>query len=143
MNKTKSLYSSEKTFYLVEKIIINISFIMIGFLSSRTKIMENFPLGVSFVSAATGGLSLFSAVIGSSLGYFSAKSSAVGIRYISTLVAICAIRWSFGNIKKIKKYHLYNPLINIVTIVTHGIAFHLVYELTFNSIIECILETMI
>ena len=143
MNKTKSLYSSEKTFYLVEKIIINISFIMIGFLSSRTKIMENFPLGVSFVSAATGGLSLFSAVIGSSLGYFSAKSSAVGIRYISTLVAICAIRWSFGNIKKIKKYHLYTPLINFVSIFTTGIAFKLVYGLTFHSFTECILESLI
>ena len=40
MDRTKSLYKSEKNLYIVEKIIINISLIMVGFLSTKIKIID-------------------------------------------------------------------------------------------------------
>ena len=143
MIKSNVLKIYQKNSYVVEKILFNVSIIMVGFLSSRTSIMGNFPLGVSLVSAASGGLSLFSAVLGTSLGYFSAKNIAVSIRYISSLAAICFIRLVFRDSKKIHKSFDYLTFVTFLPIFVTGIAFKIVYGLKFYLFVECFLESLI
>ena len=143
MHKYNYLHLSNRNLYIIQKIILNIILITIGFLSARTAIMGNFPLGVSFVSAASGGLSLISAVIGTSIGYFSAANTSISIRYISTLVSVCAIKWTFNNFKNFNKYPKYLIFLTFVPIFATGIAFNLVYGLNFNSFTRCLLESIL
>lgn len=138
MDISKILKNSEKKSYLLEKIFFNISVIMIGFLSSRIMIMGNYPLGASLVSSSSG-LSLISAVIGSSLGYFSAPNIGISIRYISSLVSICAMKMILGNTRSPKK----SSFITFLPIFITGLSFKIAYGLSFRSFVECLLESFI
>ncbi|MBO6126424.1 MAG: SpoIIE family protein phosphatase [Clostridia bacterium] len=143
MDKYSILHISNRNLYIIQKFVLNLILIAIGFLSARTAIMGNFPLGVSFVSAASGGLILLSAVIGTSVGYFSLINTSISIRYISTLVSICAIRWTFSSFKKFNKQPKYIIFLTFVPVFITGIAFNSVYGLNFNSITKCLLESVI
>lgn len=143
MDKHNLAHFSNRDLYIVQKVVLNIILLVIGFLSARMAIMGNFPLGVSFVSAASGGFSLLSAVIGTSIGYFSSVNTAVSIRYISTLVSICAIRWTFHDLKKISNNPKYIIFLTFIPIFVTGIAFNFVYGLNFYSCARCFLESMV
>ncbi len=143
MDKHNSLHFGNRDLYIIQKVVLNIILLVIGFLSARMTIMGNFPLGVSFVSAASGGFSLIPAIIGTSVGYFSSVSTAVSIRYISTLVSICAIRWTFNNFKKINNSPKYVIFLTFIPIFVTGTAFYFVYGLNFYSFTRCFFESMV
>ena len=142
MYKSNSLNVCKKDSYIFEKILFNIAVIMVSFLASRTVLMGNFPLGVSLVSAASGGFSFFSAVLGASFGYFSAPNIAIGIRYISSIVAICSIRLVFKDSKKLYRSLDYIAFVTFLPIFVTGIAFKLAYGMNFYLFTECLLESL-
>lgn len=142
MKKSNILRFSNKNLFSIEKISFAISLAMVGFLSSKTVVLGSFPLGISLVAASSKSLNMILAICGSIFGYFGAKSTGISIRYISTLIAICAIKWSFNDFKKYNNA-LYVTLITFVPTFVTGIAFRLAYGLTLHSFVECVLESVI
>lgn len=137
MNKVKTL---NKSTYLVEKILFNISLILISFLSARIMVIGNFPFGISLVSSST---NLLTSMVGSLFGYFSLRNTATCVRYISTVIAVFFMRVLFSDLKKIDNYILYAVIVNFIPNFVTSIASKIAYGLTFISFTECVLESFI
>ena len=137
LNKIKAL---NKSTYLIDKVLFNISLILISFLSARIMVIGNFPFGISIVSSST---NLLTSMIGSLFGYFSLKSTSMCVRYISTIIAVFFMRTLFSDLKKIDNYILYAVIVNFIPNFITGIASKIAYGLTFISFTECVLESFI
>lgn len=114
-----------------------------GFLLSGGAVFGSYaPFGPSVVAAAPL-KNLLSALAGTIFGYIVLMTNG-GFRYIATVLAIAAIRWTLSDIKKINKSALYPPILAFVPTVATG--FVLVFvggieaQLIAMSIIEAILS---
>ncbi len=100
-----------KTMYFISSLLI-----------SRGCILGScYPFGLS-LSAAVSSKGLIPTMIGSVLGYFLPLKLYSGMRYISTLIAISAIKWTLSDFKKIINHSLYVPLVVFISSLVTGLA---------------------
>jgi len=127
----------------LEKIMLSITILMFSFLASKTVFMENFPIGISMVASIPSGTNLIYAFLGSFIGYLTAPKTSITIRYISTLITICLIRWTFYNFKKIKQHTIYIIFITFIPNFMTGLALKFAEGFNFRSFTECVLESVV
>ena len=111
----------------------------LGFLVSRGAVMGNLaPFGASFAAAVPKNR-LFSACVGTALGYVVLKPES-SFRYVSVVLAIGALRWLFSELDFIRKSRLFAPLIAFGTVFATGAALHFGSTGDLSSMADCVIE---
>ncbi len=117
----KSLIPAEQSRLITENIL---HFILGIFVSKGIAFGVYAPFGTAFLSAVPYKNMLFS-LIGTVIGYILPSEINIGIRYISTAIAVCAIRWTLNDLPKLKENKLYAPIISFSTIIATGLAINI------------------
>lgn len=108
--------------YSVRIIFAKAMYFISALLISRGCILGSYyPFGLS-LSAAVPTKGLIPTVVGSILGYFIPLKLYSGMRYLSTLVAIIAIKWTLNDFKKVISHSLYTPLVVFISSFVTGLA---------------------
>ncbi len=108
--------------YSFKLIFFKAMYFISGILVARGSIFGRYyPFGMSITGAAPG-KGMTAALIGAILGYLLSLRLGASIRYISTMVAISAIRWTLSDLTKIKKHALYSPVVVFISALITGFA---------------------
>lgn len=114
--KAEAVKIKEKFFYFAKNYPLRMVFIkfmcfVAGIIISKGNIFGVcYPFGISF-SASIPGKFVAPTVIGAAAGYLFPLNLSLGIRYISTLISITAVRWTLSDFTKIKNHFLYIPMV--------------------------------
>lgn len=123
IKKSDALNPAEKKGFLSSTqkkyIIINLLHFFFGILISHASIFENYsPFGLALIASVQYD-NICPTVFGCIIGYLLPNQVGFSIRYISAILAIHAIRWTFNDLKKIKNHPFFSPLLTFfVTLVT-------------------------
>ena len=117
----KNLVSAEQIKIIKENIFY---FAISIFISKGTLFGTYTPFGTAFLAAVPYKNILFS-LIGTILGYILPSEIDVGIRYVSTAIAVCSIRWTLNDLHKLKENKLYSPIIAFATTIATGLAINI------------------
>lgn len=111
----KGFLSSTQKKYITIKLL----HFFFGILISHASILENYsPFGLALIASVQYD-SIWPTVFGCIIGYLLPNQIGFSIRYISAILAIHAIRWTFNDLKKIKNHPFFSPLLAfLVTLVT-------------------------
>ena len=131
----KDITLSKKNFSLskikyndVNRIILKSVYIIFGLLASKGTILGRyFPFGLSLISASPESQTAYT-LIGAIVGYIFQVNTSSSVRYISTAIAIAAIKWTLSELKYIKKYNLYIPLLTFVPTFFTGVALNSIVD---------------
>lgn len=99
------------------------------------------PFGSAIV-AAVPFKNMLASVVGSIFGYIILTPSS-SFRYIATILAIAAIRWTLSDIKKINKSALYAPLVAFLPMMATGLVLVFVGGVEANLIAMCVIEALL
>ena len=114
-----------------------------GILISRGSVLGSYyPFGIS-LSASVPGAVITPAVVGTLLGYLFPLRLAVSVRYISTVIAVAAIRWALSDLNKIKKHALYTPSIVFISVFVTGFAINSAEGLDARDVSLSVLEAFV
>ncbi|MDQ5983345.1 MAG: Stage II sporulation protein E [Eubacteriales bacterium SKADARSKE-1] len=126
--KTSELVTNEKVrlkLFLSDQgksVILNVLYFILGIFVSKGTIMGEYaPFGVALV-ASVPYENIWVSLLGTIIGYIIPSEMNVGIRYIATVIAVCAVRWTFNDLKKIKEHPLFAPLLAALPILATGFA---------------------
>ena len=112
-------------------------------LISRGEIFGRYyPFGLSFSASAPLKL-LTPTLIGTVIGYLFPLRLGCAIRYIATVVALTAIKWTLNDIPKIKNHVLYVPLVVFTSSLVTGISMDLAYGIDSRDISISVLEAIL
>ncbi len=148
MLKEATLVTKEKFFdviknYSVKIIFFKAVYFLFGLFISHAGIFgEYYPFGISFAASAPGKM-LLPATVGSILGYLFPLRMAIGVRYISSLIAIGTIRWALSDLTKIKKSKLYIPAIAFISSFTTGMAINYTADFGGKAVLISFFESLI
>lgn len=124
-------------------LITKLGFFIAGLLVSRgTLLGRYFPFGLA-ATAAVPNKNLTALAIGAFLGYMTLFQTSSSIRYISTVVAIAAIKWALSDLVKIRTHPIFAPVAVFLPTLFTGIAMDSIDGFEFHSIIMCITEAVI
>lgn len=101
-----------------------------------------YPFGLSF-SASAPSKFFMPMTLGAALGYMFPLRLATSVRYISSLAAIVAMRWTLNDFKKIKNSNFYIPLIVFFSSLITGIAVNCAGNFDNGIIFISVLESLI
>ena len=102
------------------KLVLQLGSFLSGLLCSRGLVFGRYaPFGVAAV-AAVPREGLWAAAAGAALGYLLPSPAALTIRYITALLALGAIRWSLGELKKLSSHALFAPVTAFFTLLLTG-----------------------
>lgn len=130
---------------LAKKILTNLTYFLLGIISSRSFVFGGYaPFGSALVAASPFS-NLFFVTAGAVLGCLFPFPIKDSIRYMATILAVVAIRWTLNELKSIKNHPLFAPLIAMTPMIVTGIALSAVHsELTIiATIIMCITEGLL
>ena len=117
----KSLIPAEQSKLIAE----NILHLILGvFVSKGIAFGVYAPFGTAFLAAVPYKNMLFS-LIGTVIGYILPSEINIGMRYISTAIAVCAIRWTLNDLPRVKENKLYAPIISFATVIATGLAINI------------------
>ena len=137
--------NNQKTFhntlsYSAKLIFMQSIYFVSGLLISRGNVLGNyFPFGMSMI-AAVPTKNMLSSIAGVIIGYLFIPKA---IRYISTIVAIAAVRWTLNDLDKIKKHPLYQPIVAFVPTFITGLALSSVDNFDSTSIMMNFTEALL
>lgn len=97
------------------------------------------PFGTAFL-AAVPYKNMFFTLLGTVMGYVLPSEINIGIRYISTALAVCAIRWTLTDLPKINKSRFFAPSIAFATTIATGLAINVSNMSDFNKVAMYITE---
>ncbi len=125
------------------KIFFQVICFSCGFIASGGKIFGAYsPFGVS-VASAVPFRGIFSAVIGSSMGYIIMGGRTGNFRYIAAMLAVAAIRWTLNDIKKLSRHSLYAAAVCFVPTLATGLAALSVTGVRPETVFRFIIEALI
>jgi stage II sporulation protein E len=108
--------------YSLKLLFVKAMYFISGILMSRGAIFGSYyPFGVS-LSAVVPGKLIAPTVIGAALGYLFPMRLGSGIRYISTIISITAVRWTLSDLPKVRNHFLYTPIIVFLSSLVTGVA---------------------
>ena len=142
LNAKEKLLNSAKN-YSIKLLFTKMMYLISGILISRGRIFGRYyPFGLS-LSASVPGKLIAPTLIGATIGYLFPLNLAPAARYISTIIAIAAVRWTLSDLSKIKKHILYTPLIVFSSSFVTGLAMDLAYGIDMSDISISIIEALI
>ncbi|MGN1051233.1 MAG: stage II sporulation protein E, partial [Acutalibacteraceae bacterium] len=125
-----------------KEVVIQGVYFGLGILISRGAVFGTLsPFGGAFV-AAVPFHNMLSSIAGCILGYL-LLSPGSAFRYIAVLVAIGALRWVLGDIKKISSSGLFTPFVAFLPVFATGIALLFSDSSDIGSILSCFIEATI
>lgn len=105
-----------------KKIVLHVVIFLCGFLAANGSVFGAYsPFGIS-LTAAVPFPWVFSAMLGSFVGYIVFPVSGGSFRYIAAMVAVIAIRWTLSDIKKINTHSIYAAAVSFFPIFATGLA---------------------
>lgn len=108
--------------YSLRLLFLKMIYFISGILVSKGNVFGNYyPFGLSF-SASAPGKFFIPVTLGTAFGYLFPLRLATSVRYISSLIAIAAIRWTLSDLKKLKSSAFYTPIIVFLSSLITGIA---------------------
>lgn len=121
----------------IKKLIFHIIYFFAGlFISDSTIFLKYSPFGVSYIAVVPMKYIITSA-IGTSFGYIFLSPSTGSYRYICSLIAVAAIRYTLSDIKKINKSRMYAPLLAFVPLFTTSVVLRLSGNInSYNTVIS-------
>ncbi|WP_407383619.1 SpoIIE family protein phosphatase [Ruminococcus sp.] len=127
---------------IAREVALHIScFIAGGIVSRGATLGELSPFGASLVAAVPFAY-MPAGMLGAALSYlFSAPSST--FRYIAVVVAIGAIRWVLGEVRKISGSRFYAPVVAFIPVFATGIALTFSAKSEMTEAVECVIEALI
>ncbi len=142
MNSKEKFLSMAKN-YSLKMIFVKLMCFISGILVSRGAVLGRYyPFGLSFSASAPGGF-FAPTLIGAAMGYLFPLKIGPAIRYISTIVAIVAAKWTLSDLYKIKKHFLYTPLVVFFSALVTGLAMNFAYGIDGVDIFISILEATV
>lgn len=128
-----------------KKILVNFSYFSLGIMSSRSFIFGGYAPFSTALVAASPFSNLFFVTAGTILGCLFPFPIKDSIRYMATILAVVAIRWTLNEIKSIRDHSLFAPLVSMAPMIVTGIALSAVnFELTATAnIIICATESLL
>lgn len=126
-------------------VAVQIAYFIAGFIVSGGAVFGSYaPFGSSLVASVPTGC-LISVTSGTILGYIILTPNG-SFRYVATVLAIGAIRWTFSDLKKLNSMRLFAPIVAFLPMLATGLVLAAVgsFQLTliFMSIIEAILAAV-
>ena len=146
--KTKIAKSHRKIFefiksYSLKQIFMKTIYLVSGILVSKCTVFNKYyPFGVS-LCACIRDLKSGTLALGVLLGYFSNIGIGFGVRYISTVISILAIKWALNDFPKLKNHFLYIPLTVFFSSFATGVAMHFSGKICVKDFSIVILEALI
>ncbi len=120
--KTSGKLAQAAKSYSIKLIFAKTMYFISAMLISRGYIFGScYPFGLS-LSASVPGKMLFPTLIGSIFGYLVPLRLGQGMRYISTVISIAAIRWALSDVEKIKNHMFYTPMVVFMSSIVTGLA---------------------
>ena len=135
----KNLISSEQIKLIKENIFY---FVLSIFISKGTLFGSYTPFGTAFLAAVPYKNMLFS-LIGSIIAYILSSEIDIGIRYVSTAIAVCLIRWTLNDLHKLKENRLYAPIIAFATTIATGLAINVSITNEIDELAVYLIEAII
>lgn len=124
-------------------IAIKFLYFIFGLIFSRNVIFENYsPFGAALISGVPYE-NMWPALIGTILGYLLPNRTVFSIRYIATVLAIQAIRWTFNDLKKVKNHILFSPLLAAVVTIATGFSLNIHYFSLSKSLSIILIEALL
>lgn len=103
-------------------VIVQIIYFISGFIASRAAVFGSYaPFGIS-IAAAAPFKNIFASILGAGIGYCTISGTGNTLRYMTTMLALAAIRWTLNDIERIRKSKLFAPVIVFATLLATGIA---------------------
>lgn len=136
------IFEAAKSYSLKILFFKAVCFVAGIFVSKGSVFGHYYPFGLSF-SASAPGKFFFPMTLGAAFGYLFPLRLATSVRYISSLAAIVAVRWTLSDFKKIKNSSLYIPLIVFFSSLITGIAVNCAGSFDGNIVLVSVLESMI
>jgi len=137
INESKILETIKS--YIMTKII----YFILGIVLSRNVIFENYlPFGAALVSSVSYE-NMWPALIGTIFGYLLASKTIFGIRYIATVLAIQAIRWTFNDLARLKEHPFFSPILAFVVTLATGMSLNIHYFSFSKSLSIIFIEALI
>ncbi len=129
----------------VRSVAVQIAYFLAGIAVSGGAVFGSYaPFGSALVAAAPSGC-LISVTGGTIFGYI-AFTSGGSFRYVATVLAIGAIRWTFGDLRKINSTRFFAPVVAFLPMLATGLVLAAVgdFQLTlvFMSVIEAALAAV-
>lgn len=127
---------------MVRNISAQIIYFVTGFLLSGSAVFGSYaPFGASVV-AVVPYKKLISALAGTSLGYIIMMPSG-SFRYIATILAICAIRWTLNDIKMLKRNIIFHTLLAFVPMLATGLVLVVIGGMEASLIAMAVIEALL
>lgn len=106
----------------MKRLFIGVLCLVLGFLSANARVYSSYaPFGIS-LCAALPFFGVIPSFIGSAVGYVVFSGSSAGFRYIASMAAVVAIRWTLSDLKRIKSHPLFPAAICSVPVFATGLA---------------------
>lgn len=114
--------------------IKQILFFVLGVFVSRGYILNSYsPFAAALVAAAPF-KNVFAVMSGSCLGYVLPPYFHGSMRYVSTIIAVAAIRWTLSDMKFFKQNNFFSSTIAFIPMVATGIALNSIEGISLSSI---------
>lgn len=115
----------------------------IGFISAGGTLFSSYaPFGVSAAAAVPKG-GVFASFLGAVTGYFAFSGRGNPFRYIAAMLAVIAIRWTLGDIRRLNRHSLYAAAVCFVPTLATGLASMSVSGFRAESFLAFCLEALI
>lgn len=121
-----------KAMYFISAVLISRGYILGSY----------YPFGLS-LSASVSGKMLVPTLMGSVFGYLMPLRLGSGMRYISAVISIAAIRWALSDVAKIKNHVLYTPMVVFMSSIVTGLAVNCADGITFHGTVITLLECFV
>lgn len=103
----------------------NIVYFILGvFISKGTVFGTYSPFGTAFLAAVPYN-NMLSTLVGTVIGYILPSEINIGVRYVSTAIAVCAIRWTLNDLPKVREHKLYAPILAFTATIATGLAINI------------------
>lgn len=124
-------------------LIIQIVYFIIGLLSSRGSILGDYsPFGTAFIAAVPYNC-LLSSLSGCIIGYVIPSAINSSMRYIASIIAVAAIRWTLSDLKKLNLHPMFAPIVAFVPSIATGLAIASVDDFETSIVLLVILESVL
>lgn len=135
--------NNESLVYVGKVILTKLMYCFLGaVISHGTVLGEYAPFGAAYLAAVPYG-NVWAALCGCIFGNILPSQASSGIRYISTALAVGAIRWALSDLKKLNTSLFFASFVAMAPIIATGIAMGTVQGFTITTIINIITEGLL
>ncbi len=120
---------------------VHLTFFIGGILTSSAVMFGEYaPFGASLVASAPF-KSIIPTTLGTCIGYM-IFSDSLAFRYVATIIAIIAIRWTLSDLKKINNLYIYPPLLAFIPMLATGLVLASVVDFSVEAITMSFIEAL-